>query len=181
MLTKFEEKMNKTITVLQDEFISIRAGRANPNILDKVKVDYYGSETPINQLAGISVAEARVLVIQPYDMSIVSGIEKAILAADLGLNPQSDGKIIRITFPPLTEERRKELGKNISKIGEDSKVAIRAIRRDANDSFKTMKKNGELTEDELKANEDKVQKMTDKFCATIDEMVSKKQKEVLEI
>ena len=181
MLTKFEEKMNKTITVLQDEFISIRAGRANPNILDKVKVDYYGSETPINQLAGISVAEARVLVIQPYDMSIVSGIEKAILAADLGLNPQSDGKIIRITFPPLTEERRKELGKNISKIGEDSKVAIRAIRRDANDSFKTMKKNGELTEDELKSNEDKVQKMTDKFCATIDEMVSKKQKEVLEI
>ena len=114
-------------------------------------------------------------------MSIVSGIEKAILAADLGLNPQSDGKIIRITFPPLTEERRKELGKNISKIGEDSKVAIRAIRRDANDSFKAMKKNGELTEDELKSNEDKVQKMTDKFCATIDEMVSKKQKEVLEI
>ncbi len=181
MLTKFEEKMNKTITVLQDEFISIRAGRANPNILDKVKVDYYGSETPINQLAGISVAEARVLVIQPYDVSIVSSIEKAIYAADLGLNPQSDGKIIRITFPPLTEERRKELGKSISKIGEDSKVAIRAIRRDANDSFKAMKKNGELTEDELKSNEDKVQKMTDKFCATIDEMVSKKQKEVLEI
>ena len=181
MLTKFEEKMNKTILVLQDEFISIRAGRANPNILDKVKVDYYGSETPINQLAGISVAEARVLVIQPYDMSIVSAVEKAILSADLGLNPQSDGKIIRINFPPLTEERRKELSKNISKIGEDSKVAIRAIRRDANDSFKAMKKNGELTEDELKINEDKVQKMTDKFCATIDDMVSKKQKEVLEI
>ncbi len=181
MLTKYEEKMNKTITVLQDEFISIRAGRANPNILDKVKVDYYGSETPINQLAGISVAEARVLVIQPYDVSIVSAVEKAIYAADLGLNPQSDGKVIRIAFPPLTEERRKELGKSISKIGEDSKVAIRSIRRDANDSFKNMKKNGEITEDELKSNEEKVQKMTDKFCTIIDDMVQKKQKEILEI
>ncbi len=181
MLTKYEEKMNKTITVLQDEFISIRAGRANPNILDKVKVDYYGSETPINQLAGISVAEARVLVIQPYDVSIVSAVEKAIYAADLGLNPQSDGKVIRIAFPPLTEERRKELGKSISKIGEDSKVAIRSIRRDANDSFKNMKKNGEITEDELKSNEEKVQKMTDKFCSIIDDMVQKKQKEILEI
>lgn len=181
MLTKYEEKMNKTVSVLEEEFLSIRAGRANPHILDKVKVDYYGSETPINQLAGISVAEARVLVVQPYDISILSGIEKAIFAADLGVNPQSDGKVIRIVFPPLTEERRKDLGKNISKIGEESKVAIRSIRRDANDAFKTMKKNNEMTEDELKSNEEKVQKMTDKFCATIDDMVQKKQKEILEI
>lgn len=181
MLTKCEEKMNKTVSVLEDEFLSIRAGRANPHILDKIKVDYYGSETPINQLAGISVAEARVLVVQPYDVSILSGIEKAIFAADLGVNPQSDGKVIRIVFPPLTEERRRDLGKNISKIGEDSKVAIRSIRRDTNDAFKTMKKNNEITEDELKSNEEKVQKMTDKFCATIDEMVQKKQKEILEI
>lgn len=178
-LTK--EKMNKCLNALGNEFAGIRAGRANPSVLDKVNVDYYGSPTPVNQMAAISVAEARILVIQPWDASTLKTIEKAILASDIGINPTNDGKVIRLVFPQLTEDRRKELCKSIKKYGEEAKVTIRSIRRDSNEKFKTMKKNSEITEDEQKEAEKKVQDLTDKFCADIDKAVAEKEKEIMSI
>lgn len=181
VLNRAEEKMQKTLGNLKNEFASIRAGRANPAVLDKVLVDYYGTPTPINQMAAVSVSEARVLVIQPWDKNLIKEIEKAIQASDIGINPANDGSVIRLTFPQLTEDRRKELVRDLKKYGEDAKVAIRSIRRDANDKLKTMKKNSELTEDDLKQGEDKTQKLTDKYIKNIDEVVAEKEKEVLSI
>lgn len=181
VLAKAESKMNKSISVLMEEYAAIRAGRANPAVLDKIMVDYYGAPTAINQLAAISVAEARVLTIQPWDASVCRAIEKAIQTSDLGMNPQSDGKTIRLIFPQLTEERRRALAKDVSKLGEDCKVAIRSIRRDAIDKLKTMKKNGELTEDELKQAEKKTQDLTDKYCKEVESVQAKKEKEIMEI
>lgn len=181
ILTNAEQHMKKTIGVLQNDYAAIRAGRANPAVLDKVMVDYYGAPTAINQLAAVSVAEARILTIQPWDISVCRAIEKAIQTSDIGINPQSDGKIIRMTFPPLTEDRRKELAKDISKMAEESKVAIRNIRREAMDKLKAKKKSGDLTEDDLKQAEKKTQDLTDKYCKEIDSMQEKKQKEIMEI
>ncbi len=178
---KAKSKMEKSINVLLTEFSEIRAGRANPNVLDRVKVDYYGAPTPVNQMAAVSVAEARVLVIQPWDKSTLSSIEKAIQASDIGINPQNDGSVLRMTFPQLTEEDRKKLVKEIKKSGEDTKVAIRSIRRDAMEKYKTMKKNGEITEDDLKDCEDQIQKLTDKFVKEVDVHVADKEKEILSI
>lgn len=178
---KAKSKMEKSINVLLTEFSEIRAGRANPNVLDRVKVDYYGAPTPVNQMAAVSVAEARVLVIQPWDKSTLSSIEKAIQASDIGINPQNDGTVLRMTFPQLTEEDRKKLVKEIKKSGEDTKVAIRSIRRDAMEKYKAMKKNGEITEDDLKDCEDQVQKLTDKFVKEVDGHVADKEKEILSI
>lgn len=177
----FEEKMQKSVNALEKELVTIRAGRANPAVLDKVVVDYYGAPTPINQMAAVSVSDARILVIQPWDMSSLKAIEKAILASDIGINPTNDGRVIRIAFPQLTEERRKELTKQISKYGEEGKVAIRSIRRDGIDKFKTMKKNSEITEDDLKEAEKDFQNLTDKYCKLVDEVIVKKQKEIMEI
>ena len=159
-MTNAENKMNKAIAVLESDLASIRAGRANPAILDKITVEYYGAQTPLAQVGTISVPEARSLVIQPWDVSVLKEIEKAILASDIGITPNNDGKQIRLNFPPLTEERRKELSKGISKRGEEGKVAIRNIRRDALEQFKKQKKDGEITEDDLKNLEEKIQKMT---------------------
>lgn len=181
VIAKTEEKMKKSIDVLSNELKAIRAGRANPAILDKIQVDYYGVPTKISQMAAISVPEARMLVIQPWDVSVIKNIEKAILASDLGLNPTNDGKVIRITFPPLTEERRRELVKDVSKIGEEGKVAIRSVRRDANEKLKAMKKDSEITEDDLKSGEEQIQKLTDKYCKEVDELVKLKEKEIMEI
>ncbi len=175
------QKMDKTIKVLKEELISVRAGRANPGILDKVTVDYYEVPTPINQLANISVPEARVIVIQPWEARILSDIEKAIQKADIGINPNNDGKVIRLLFPSLTEERRKELTKTIKKSGEDSKVAIRAIRRDAIEEYKAKKKSSEITEDDLKLIEKDVQNLTDKYVAQIDSLIEAKESEILEV
>ena len=180
-LVEFDKKMTKTLNVLQTEFAAIRAGRANPAVLDRVTVDYYGTPTPINQMAAISVSEARILVIQPWDKSTLKSIEKAIQTSDIGINPANDGNVIRITFPPLTEERRKELCKQVAKLAEDAKVAVRSIRRDANEKYKTMKKNSEITEDDLKAYEADIQKLTDKYCKDIDDLAAKKEKEILEV
>ena len=177
----YEEKMNKTISVMTSEFASIRAGRANPAVLDKVLVDYYGTPTQVREMASVSVSEARVLVIQPYDKSSLKNIERAIQTSDIGINPSNDGTVLRLTFPQLTEERRKEIVKQVSRLAEDSKVAIRAIRRDANDRFKTMKKNGEATEDDVKNLETQIQKLTDKFVAEIDKLAEAKEKEILSI
>ena len=176
-----EEKMIKTIGVLNSEYASLRAGRANPSVLDRVAADYYGAPTPINQLASISVSEARILVITPYDKSALKAIEKAIQVSDVGINPSNDGTAIRLVFPQLTEERRKDLGKVIRKQGEDSKVAIRSIRRDANDKVKAMKKANEITEDDVKNAEAKTQKLTDKFCEEIDKLAAIKEKEIMEV
>ena len=176
-----DEKMTKSVNVLAGEFAAIRAGRANPAVLDKLFVDYYGTPTPINQMAAVSVSEARVLVIQPWDRSTLKEIEKAILTSDIGINPNNDGTVIRLNFPPITEDRRKEICKDVRKLGEDSKVAIRSIRRDALEKFKAEKKNGTLTEDDLKAAEKDVQDLTDKYCKTIDTMVADKEKEVMSI
>ena len=180
-LKHYNEKMEKTIRVLENEYSAIRAGRANPAVLDKITVDYYGTPTQIQAMAAISVSEARILVIQPWDKSTLRPIEKAIQASDIGINPTNDGTVIRIVFPPLSEERRKEICKQIKKQGEDSKVAIRSIRRDANEKFKALKKSSEVSEDEEKDLEDQMQKMTDKFCKRIDEIAAKKEKEILEI
>lgn len=176
-----KEKMGKTIDVLKRDYGAIRAGRANAAVLDKVTVDYYGTPTPVNQLASVSVAEARILTIQPWDKSVLNGIEKAIQASDIGINPQNDGSVIRLTFPQLTEENRKSIVKDVSKMAEESKVAIRAIRRDAMDKLKKMQKASEITEDDLKNGEEEVQKITDSFIKDIDKIASAKEKEVMEI
>ena len=176
-----EEKMGKTVSVLSAEFASIRAGRANSAVLDKIKVDYYGTPTPINQMAAVSVAEARILTIQPWDVSTLHTIEKAIQASDIGINPQNDGRIIRLVFPQLTEERRKELCKDVKKYGEEAKVTIRNTRRDTMDKFKAMKKNNEITEDDVKDCEKKVQTLTDKFCDKIDAICADKEKEIMTV
>ena len=176
-----EQKMKKTLTALEKEFSAIRAGRANPAVLDRITVSYYGADTPINQLAAISVTEARTLMIQPWDGSVCRAIEKAIQASDLGINPQSDGRTIRIVFPPLTEERRRALTKDVSKLTEESKVALRSIRRDAMDKLKTGKKNSEITEDDLKSAEKTIQDLTDKFCKQADSRGAEKEKEIMSI
>lgn len=178
---KYEEKMNKSISVLEENFAEVRAGRANPAILNKITVDYYGTPTPINQLAGISVPEARMIVIQPWDANVLKEIEKEILKSDIGINPNNDGKVIRLTFPELNEERRKEIVKDIRKMAEDAKVAIRSIRRDAIDEAKAIQKNAEMSEDELKSAEDRIQKLTDKFVEEIDKILANKEKEVMSI
>ena len=174
-----EEKMKKTISVFEESLSEVRAGRANPNILNKITVDYYGVATPINQIAGISVPEPRMILIQPWDISMLKEIEKAINIAEIGINPNNDGKVIRLAFPELTEERRKDLVKDIRKIAEESKVAIRAIRRDGMDMAKTAQKNNEMTQDDLTAAETKIQKMTDTKIAEIDELLAKKEKEIM--
>ena len=181
LYTKAEEKMQKAIIAMENEFKAIRAGRASANVLDRITVDYYGTPTPINQMAAISVPEARMLQIQPYDASMLQAIEKAIQASDLGINPSNDGRIIRLVFPQPTEERRRELVKEVAKVCEDGKVAIRSIRRDAIDKYKTMKKNSEITEDDLKASENDIQKLTDKYCKQADEAAAAKNKEITEI
>lgn len=176
-----DEKMSKSVAHLESNYAAVRAGRANPNVLDKVMVDYYGTPTPINQLAAVSVTEARTLTIQPWDASITRKIEKAIQTSDIGINPQCDGKIIRMIFPPLTEDRRKEIVKEVAKMGEETKVAIRAIRRDAMDKLKAMKKASEITEDDQKQGEKKIQDMTDAHIKTIDKLSADKQKQIMEI
>lgn len=176
-----ESRMEKSISMLSAEYTSIRAGRANPAILDKITVDYYGTPTPISQVASISVTEARVLTIQPWDISITSSIEKAIQKGDLGVNPQTDGKVIRVVFPQLTEDRRKEISRDISKMSEETKVAVRSVRRDMIDKLKAMKKDSKITEDDLKSAEKKAQNLTDKYCEKIDQMCSLKTKQVMEI
>ena len=176
-----KEKMNKTLNALGNEFASIRAGRANPGVLDKVLVDYYGAPTPVNQMAAVSVSEARILVIQPWDKSTLKLIEKAIQASDIGINPTNDGNVIRLAFPQLTEERRKELCKNVKKYGEEAKVTIRSTRRDTLDKLKKMQKSSEITEDDLKDAEKKVQDLTDKFCADVDKSVADKEKEIMTV
>lgn len=176
-----EEKMKKTISVFEESLSEVRAGRANPNILNKITVDYYGVATPINQIAGISVPEPRMILIQPWDISMLKEIEKAINIAEIGINPNNDGKVIRLAFPELTEERRKDLVKDIRKIAEESKVAIRAIRRDGMDMAKIAQKNNEMTQDDLTAAETKIQKMTDTKIAEIDELLAKKEKEIMTV
>ncbi|MBQ8180378.1 MAG: ribosome recycling factor [Ruminococcus sp.] len=176
-----KEKMNKSFNALNNEFAAIRAGRANPAVLDKVMVDYYGAPTPVNQMAAISVSEARILVIQPWDKSSLKLIEKAILASDVGITPTNDGSSIRLVFPQLTEDRRKELCKTIKKYGEECKITVRSIRRDTIEKFKTMKKNSEITEDDMKSCEKKVQDLTDKFCDDIDKSVAAKEKEIMTV
>jgi len=178
---EIERKMQKATDNLANEYHAIRAGRANPAILDKIMVDYYGVMTPINQMAAVSVAEARVLTITPWDPSVLKSIEKAILASDIGINPQSDGKTIRLNFPPLTEERRRELAKQVKKYGEEAKIAIRNVRRDALEMYKNMKKKSEITEDDLKDIEKDLQDLTDKYCKEIDKLAEKKEKEIMEV
>ena len=180
-LMEFEEKMTKTLDNLANEYATIRAGRANPHILDKIKVDYYGTPTPIQQVANVSVPEARMIQIQPWEASIIKEIERAIISSDLGLTPTNDGKAIRLVFPELTEERRKELVKDVKKKGENAKIAIRNVRRDANDLFKKQNKANEISEDEQKPAEDKVQKLTDKYIAEVDKAVEAKSAEVLTV
>ncbi len=181
MLKQFEEKMEKSLENLENEFTNIRAGRANPNILNKVKVDYYGSPTPLQQVGNVSVPEARTIIITPWENSMLKEIEKAILCSDLGLTPNNDGKSIILNFPELTEERRKELAKDIKKKGENAKVAIRNIRRDANDYFKKQLKANEISEDEAKDYEDKVQKMTDKYVDKVESATEGKTKEIMTV
>ena len=181
LLTKTEERMKRRIAHLEEEYKSIRAGRANPNVLDKVKVDYYGTPTPVNQVATVSVPEARIITIQPWDASILNDIMKAIQMSDIGINPQNDGKMLRLAFPPLTEDRRKEIVKDVAKIGEDTKVQIRNVRRDAIDDLKKMKKDGEITEDDQKSGEKKIQDLTDKYIKKTDSISADKQKEIMEL
>lgn len=176
-----EKKMNRAIEVLENDLASIRAGRANPAILDKVTVEYYGVPTPLQQVGTISVPEARTIVIQPWDTTLLNAIEKAIQTSDVGINPNNDGKVIRLNFPPLTEERRKELVKGVSKRGEEAKVAIRNCRRDAIEGFKKQKKANEITEDDLKEMEEEIQKMTDRFIKKVSDIIAAKEKEILEV
>ncbi len=179
--SQIKDKMDKTVENLKVKFSEVRAGRANPAILNKVRIDYYGAPTPINQVAGVSVPEARMIVIQPWDISILKEIEKAILASDIGINPNNDGKVIRLTFPELTEERRKELVKDIKKMAEEAKVGVRNSRRDGIDLAKKSQKDGEMTEDELKQAENKIQEMTDNAINEIDKIFSVKETEILSI
>ena len=177
----YEDKMEKTLLYLQEEYVSIRAGRANPHILDKIQVDYYGTPSSLQSVANISVPEARMIQIQPWEASLIKDIEKAILASDIGLTPANDGKVIRLVFPELTEERRKELVKDVKKKGENAKVAVRNVRRDANDTIKKENKANEISEDEQKQLEDKIQKLTDKFVAKIDDAIEAKSTEVMTV
>ena len=179
--TNLKEKMEKTISVYNEKLTEVRAGRANPAILNKVKIDYYGTPTPINQVAGVSVPEARLIVIQPWDASVLKEIEKAILASDIGINPNNDGKVIRLAFPELNEERRKELAKDVRKMAEDAKVAVRSIRREGMDTVKQEQKDGEMTEDELKQAENEIQKITDKSIDEIDKILDTKEKEIMSV
>ena len=180
-LKVYDEKMNKSVDILAKDYAAIRAGRANPAVLDKVTVEYYGAPTPINQMAAVSVTEARTLTIQPWDRSTLKEIEKAIQTSDIGINPQNDGRVIRLGFPQLTEERRRDLTKQVKKYGENGKVAVRNIRRDAMDKFKAMQKKSEITEDELKELEKELQDMTDKRCKQIDELTAKKETELMAV
>jgi ribosome recycling factor len=180
-LNYFEEKMNKSLDSLQSDYAAIRAGRANPHVLDKIRVDYYGTPTPIQQVGNISVPEARMIVIQPWEKNLLKAIEKAILTSDLGINPTNDGTIIRLVFPELTEERRKILAKDIKKKGDATKVAIRNIRRDANETFKKMEKAGEMSEDDLELANNKIQKLTDKMTEKVDKAVEAKTKEIMTV
>lgn len=177
----YEDKMEKSYEVLLDEYASIRAGRANPHVLDKLRVDYYGTPTPLQQVANISVPEPRMILIQPWERKLIKDIEKVILTSDLGINPNNDGSSIRLVFPELTEERRKELAKDVKKKGENTKVAVRNIRRDANDVIKKMEKAGDISEDELAEGEEKIQKMTDKMIERIDKAVEAKTKEIMTV
>lgn len=181
MLKQYEEKMEKSLDSLLSEYASIRAGRANPHLLDKIRVDYYGQPTPLQQVANISVPEARILMIQPWEASLIKEIEKAIMCSDLGITPNNDGKAVRLNFPELTEDRRKEMAKDVKKKGENAKVAIRNVRRDANDTFKKQNKASEISDDELKDLEDKVQKLTDKYIDKVDKAVEDKTKEILTV
>ena len=180
-IQKYEEKMKKTLGSLEAELTTIRAGRANPHVLDKIKVDYYGTPTPLQQVGNISVPEARIIQIQPWEKKLIREIEKAIMTSDLGINPTNDGTSIRLIFPELTEERRKALAKDVKKKGDEAKVAIRNIRRDANEAFKKMNKNNELTEDDQKDLESQAQKMTDKYISDIDKAVEEKTKEIMTV
>ncbi len=180
-LQVYDEKMNKTLKALENDYMTIRAGRANPHVLDKIKVDYYGTPTPIQQVGNISVPEARMIVIQPWEKALLKAIEKAILTSDLGINPTNDGNIIRLVFPELTEERRKDLVKDVKKKGEAAKIAIRNIRRDANDAFKKQLKAEEISEDEQAEAEDKIQKLTDKMIAQVDKAIDEKSKDLLTV
>ncbi len=177
--TNIEERMKKTVSVYEENLSEIRAGRANPAILNKVSVQYYGTSTPINQVAGISVPEARLIVIQPWDKSILKEIERAILAADIGINPNNDGNVIRLNFPELNEERRKEIVKDVKKMAEEARVSVRSVRRDGIDEFKKMQKDSTITEDELKQAEDKIQKLTDEYIEKIDKISEEKEKEIM--
>ncbi|MBL3647148.1 ribosome recycling factor [Bacillus vallismortis] len=181
VLTQTKEKMEKAIAAYQRELATVRAGRANPSLLDKVTVEYYGAQTPLNQLSSINVPEARMLVVTPYDKTAIGDIEKAILKADLGVTPTSDGNMIRIAIPALTEERRKELVKVVKKYAEEAKVAVRNVRRDANDDLKKLEKNGDITEDELRASTEDVQKLTDEYVSKIDGVTKDKEKEIMEV
>lgn len=181
MYSHIEEKMKKSVGVLERELSEIRAGRANPKVLDKIQVSYYGAMSPINQVANITVPEARMITIQPWDASLLKEIEKEIQKSDLGINPSNDGKVIRLVFPDLTEERRKEIAKEIKKLAEDTKVAIRSIRRDGIEEFKTKQKNSEITEDDLKSAEDSIQKLTDKYVAEVDSIAGAKEKEIMSV
>ena len=178
---EYSDKMQKTIEHLQGEYASVRAGRANPHVLDKLRVDYYGTPTPIQQVGNISVPDPRIIQIQPWEKNILKDIEKAIQASDIGINPTNDGNVIRLVFPELSEERRRDLVKEIKKKGEDAKVAVRNIRRDGNDSFKKLSKNDDLSEDEVKDLEDELQKTTDKFIKEIDSMIDEKSKEIMTV
>ena len=180
-LKLYEDKMEKSLDVLLDEYASIRAGRANPHVLDRLRIDYYGTPTPIQQVGNVTVPKARMIVIQPWEKSLLKEIEKAILVSDLGINPTNDGNVIRLVFPELTEERRKDLAKDVKKKGEDAKVAIRNIRRDAMDSIKKMEKAGDISEDDLKQGEEKIQKITDKMIEKVDKAIETKTKEIMTV
>lgn len=181
ILVPYEEKMNKTIDVVKSQFGSVRAGRANASVLDRIMVDYYGVPTALNQVSSISSPDPRMLMIQPWDAGLLKAVERAIQTSDLGINPQNDGKVIRLAFPQLTEERRRDLNKQVKKYGEDGKVAVRNIRRDAMDKFKDLKKKSEISEDEIREYEDELQKLTDKKCKEIDELTAKKEAELMQV
>ena len=180
-IVTYDEKMQKTIEVVKSNFAAVRAGRANAGVLDRITVEYYGAPTPLNQVANIGSPDPRTLTVQPYDMSLLKAVEKAIQTSDLGINPQNDGRVIRLAFPQLTEERRKELTKQVRKYGEEGKVALRNIRRDAMEDFKKMKKNSEITEDDQKNLEKELQDLTDKRCKDIDDLTAKKEKELMAV
>ena len=181
ILQVYDEKMNKTLKALENDFMAIRAGRANPHVLDRIRVDYYGTPTPLQQVGNVTIPEARMIIIQPWEKSLLKAIEKAILTSDLGINPTNDGNVIRLVFPELTEDRRKELVKDVKKKGENAKLAIRNIRRDANDAFKMQLKAEEISEDEQADAEDKIQKLTDKMIAQIDKAIDEKSKDLLTV